>query len=335
MLRPCCRVLSCLARPHLRPRRVLTLNCASNVPSRRFCAGDNPFKQAAKREDSLDEGKKVEKEGGQEVPEDEVARDDDRTETEEIQSLLNKTFIAKNDQYEGGSDEEEGGHDHEEDGEDDATLTIPFPNDMTASWEAHRVLDVGLFRRMAAKAQVALIRSKIDASFDPEEFVKGAGFAYRGVVAAAMEPGGKRLQEMSVDETLFSRKVSKGLLQLVEEGQWLGWGDLEGGKVLVHNLHCEIVAASLVWPEDHSFGDDFRQVESALFDVRFLTYESLQLNEGDEPQPKMLARTWRFEGQLLAGGDGDGERHTNEDLQFAIVKIEGLETPEEDDHSRE
>jgi hypothetical protein len=208
------------------------------------------------------------------------------------------------------------------------TPVIKFPTDMASSWEAHQKLDVGLLQRFMAKGQVALIRSKVAPWFDPRDFEKGAGFAYRSIVAAAMEPEGQGFEELA-RERLISSTVSEGLLRLVEEGKWLGWGELKGGNVVVHDLHSEIVHASLVWPEDHTFGQDFSQIESALFDVRFLAYESLQLDKEAELQPRMIAQTWRFEGKLLASNDNNntekGGRLPNEELQYAIVKIDGLE----------
>jgi len=201
-----------------------------------------------------------------------------------------------------------------------------FPSDFKSNLQAHRTLGVGMMRRLLAYTQVSLIKSRVDPSFDAEEFTEGAAAAYQQVVRCAMEPSTEEpvLQGL---QGLLSSDVQQDLGDMVSRGEWLGWGELGGLRVTVHDVHAEIIRASLIFPDGES---NYKECTSALFDVRFLTYESLQpshesedRDNSEEGEPQFMGQTWRFQGQLLARS-GE-EMLPNDELSFSIVAIEELQ----------
>ena len=85
-------------------------------------------------------------------------------------------------------------------------------------------------------------------------------------------------------------------------------------------MHGEIAQASLLFEPKET---DWTECTDALFDVRYLTYETLVTPNGDRSGPEMRAHTWRFQGQMLVA-EGD-EKVPNPDLVWRVIGIEGLD----------
>lgn len=190
-----------------------------------------------------------------------------------------------------------------------------LPTDMRSAIIANHKLGMGFMRRGMAWWQVAMIKKEVDPSFDTEDFIQGAQVAYRAALDRAVGRG-RNLKEL---EGMVGPELYESMAQLVQQGTWVGWEDLEGGHIEVHDVYCEIAQAKLAAPPEG--GSDISKMTTAMFDVRYLTYESLipSEGEGESNGPEMKASTWRFQGELV-----DDENLPNPALQFKIIGIEGV-----------
>jgi hypothetical protein len=143
--------------------------------------------------------------------------------------------------------------------------------------------------------------------------------AYQRVVESAV--GKEGLRNHDALAAICSNGVQASLRSNAEAGVWSGWNEMEPGSHLeVHDVHVEIARASIVFETQET---DYKDCTDALFDVRYLTYETLVTAQGERTGPEMKAVTWRFQGQMLRP-EGD-EMVPNPDLVWAVIGIEGLD----------